>query len=181
MALKSTIFKAELSVSDLDRGYYGTHSLTLARHPSETDERMMVRLLAFAWHAHEQLEFGKGISSDEEPALWRKDLTGVIEEWIEVGLPDERLLRKASGRAGKVTLYCYGRGADIWWGQNQKLLERLDNLTVYSLPADATAALAKLATRIIDAQCTIQDGQTWFSVGTENVVIEPTLLFAKNR
>lgn len=181
MALKSTIFKAELSVSDLDRGYYGSHSLTLARHPSETDERMMVRLLAFALHADELLEFGKGISSDEEPALWKKDLTGVIEEWIEVGLPDERLLRKAAGRSHKVVLYCYGRGADIWWNQNRKFLERIDNLSVFSLPVEATQALAALATRTIAAQCTIQDGHTWFSAADENVVIEPALLFAKNR
>jgi uncharacterized protein YaeQ len=182
VALKSTIFKAELSVSDMDRNYFGNHSLTLARHPSETDERMMVRLLAFALHAEEYLEFGKGISSDEEPALWKKDLTGVIEEWIEVGLPDERLLRKASGRSRQVYLYCYsGRGVEVWWGQNQKLLERIDNLTVYNLLPETTQALAGLAARNMAVQCTIQDGHVWFSADDTTVEIQPALLQANSR
>ncbi len=181
MALKSTIFKAELSVSDLDRNYYGTHSLTLARHPSETDERMMVRLLAFALHAGEGLEFGKGISTDEEPALWKKDLTGAIQEWIEVGLPEERLLRRASGRADRVYLYLYGGAADVWWPQNQKLLGRISNLSVYRLATDDTQALAKLAERTIDVQCTIQDGQAWFSAGDANLPIEPALMLGDAR
>ena len=182
MALKSTIFKAELSVSDMDRNYFGNHSLTIARHPSETDERMMARLLAFALHAQEYLEFGKGISTDEEPALWKKDLTGAIEEWIEVGLPDERLLRKASGRSNHVSLYCYsGRGVDIWWGQNLKLLERIDNLAVYNLLPETSQALAKLAARNMVVQCTIQDGHIWFSAGEETVELAPVLLKAKTR
>lgn len=115
MALKSTVFRAELQVSDLDRHYYAAHALTLARHPSETDERMMVRLLAFALFAGERLEFGRGLSTEDEPALWRKDLTGAVELWIEVGLPDERALRRACGRAERVAVLCYGgRGADLW-------------------------------------------------------------------
>src|SRR5690242_13559913 len=108
MALKSTIFKATLAVADLDRGYYAEHALTVARHPSETDERMMVRLLAFALHADERLEFGRGISSDDEPALWLKEYSGEIRLWIEVGLPDERLLRRAAGRADQVVVLAYG-------------------------------------------------------------------------
>src|ERR1700686_5331137 len=99
MALKSTIFKAELQVSDLDRDHFATHALRIARHPSETDERMMVRVLAFALHADDALEFGRGLSAENEPDLWQRDLTGAIERWIEVGLPDEREVRKASGRA----------------------------------------------------------------------------------
>src|SRR5512140_3190997 len=99
MALGATVYRASLTVSDLDRGVYGQHSLTLARHPSETDERMMVRLLAFALHADEALEFGRGLSAEEEPDLVRRDLTGAIEQWIEVGLPDEKEIRKACGRS----------------------------------------------------------------------------------
>src|SRR5512147_3279852 len=105
MALKSTIFKAELQISDMDRNYYGSHSLTIARHPSETDERMMVRLLAFALHANEGLAFGRGLSTDDEPDLWQRDLTGAIRLWIDVGLPDEKLLRRACGRADEVVVY----------------------------------------------------------------------------
>ncbi len=174
MALKSTIFKAELQVSDLDRNYYATHPLTLARHPSETDERMMVRLLAFALFAGERLEFGRGLSTEDEPSLWQKDLTGAIELWIEVGLPDERVLRKASGRAGRVVVLCYGgRGADVWWAQNRAQLEKLGNLLVMNLPAEATQALAGLARRSMALQCTIQDGQVWLGDEDATVHLEP--------
>ncbi|MBE7421303.1 MAG: YaeQ family protein [Zoogloeaceae bacterium] len=173
MALKSTVFKAELQVSDLDRHYYATHALTLARHPSETDERMMARLLAFALFAGERLEFGRGLSAEDEPALWQKDLTGAIELWIEVGLPDERVVRRACGKAERVVVVCYGgRGADLWWGQNRDRLERLRNLTVMNLPAAASQALAALARRSMSLQCTIQDGQAWLTDGTDTVHIE---------
>ncbi len=115
MALKATIFKVELQVADMDRSYYGDHALTIARHPSETDERMMLRVLAFALHAGPDLAFGKGLSTDDEPDLWQRDLTGAIALWIDVGQPDEKLLRRACGRAREVVVYAYGRGVDLWW------------------------------------------------------------------
>ncbi len=177
MALKSTVFRAELQVSDLDRHYYAAHALTLARHPSETDERMMVRLLAFALFAGERLEFGRGLSTEDEPALWRKNLTGAVELWIEVGLPDERALRRACGRAERVAVLCYGgRGADLWWAQNRDRLERLRNLAVMLLPAPATQALAALARRSMSLQCTIQDGQAWLTEGERTVHVDPLRL-----
>ncbi len=164
MALKATIFKAELQIADMGRNYYHDHALTLARHSSETDERMMVRLLAFALHAHEVLAFGKGLSADDEPDLWQKDLTGNIEIWIDVGQPDEKRIRKACGRARQVFIYSYGgRSADIWWDQNSSKLERLKNLTVLNLPVATSIALAKLAQRNMQLQCRIQDGQIWMA------------------
>lgn len=164
MALKSTIFKANLQVSDMDRNYYAEHALTLARHPSETDERMMVRLLAFTLNADPALEFCKGLSSDEEPDLWRKDLTGAIEQWIEVGLPDERRLRKACGRADEVLLYIYGgRAAEIWWEANRKELARQDKLSVHVVDEVTSQALAALTERTMPLQATIQDGELWLS------------------
>ncbi len=158
MAIKSTIFKATLQIADMDRHYYAEHALTLARHPSETDERMMVRLLAFALYADELLTFAKGLSDDDEPDLWHKDLTGAIVRWIEVGLPDERRLRKACGRAEQVVLITYGRTPDIWWQQNRRELQRLDNLTILNLPTDTSLALAKLANRTMQLQFTRQEG-----------------------
>ena len=99
MAIKATIFKADCQIVDMDRHYYQDHSLTLARHPSETDERMMLRLLAFAYHASDTLAFTRGLSSSDEPDLWQKDLTGTIERWIELGQPDESgSARPAVGR-----------------------------------------------------------------------------------
>lgn len=166
MALKSTIFRASLTVSDLDRGHFGEHVLTLARHPSETDERMMVRVLAFALYADERLQFGRGLSSEDEPAAWLKDDTGRIVEWIEVGLPDEKLLRRASGRAEQVRVLAYGgRSVDIWWQKDSAALARLGNLTVQALETDDSRALAALAERSMTLTCTLQDGQIWFSSG----------------
>ena len=176
MALKATIFKADLQVSDLDRGHYGHHDLTIARHPSETDERMMVRLLAFALLADDALAFTRGLSSDDEPDLWQKDLTGDIELWIEVGVPDERRVRKACGRARQVRVFSYGeRSADIWWQQNAALLERLDNLAVKEIPGDAGARLAELAERTMKLNCTIQDGSVWLDNGRDTVEVQPVV------
>ncbi len=173
MAIKATIFKANLQIADMERHYYQDHALTLARHPSETDERMMVRLLAFALHAHEHLEFGQGMTNDDEADLWRKDLTGAIELWIDVGIPDEKLIRKACGRARQVVVYCYGgRVADMWFAQNSALFERQKNLTIVNLPVASTQALARLAQRTMDLQCTIQDGQVWLSDGATSVQVE---------
>ena len=176
MALKATVYKAELQIADMDRHYYQTHALTLARHPSETDERMMVRLLAFALYASDALVFSKGLSADDEPALWQKDLTGAIELWLDVGLPEEREVRKACGRAKQVVIIIYGRGADMWWSQNRDKLQRQKNLTVYSLPGPDTQALAALANRNMVVQCTIQEGLVWVTLETGAVPIEPLSL-----
>jgi uncharacterized protein YaeQ len=179
MALKSTIFKLELQIADLERNYYQNHALTVARHPSETDERMMVRVLAFVMYADPALIFGKGLSSEDEPDLWRKDLTGAIELWIEVGLPDEKRLRRACGRARQVAVVTYGgRVADMWWQQNKTALQRQDNLTVINLAAEESRALAALAERGMQLQCTLQDGELWLIVDGENTRITPEIRMA---
>ncbi len=179
MAIKATIFKANLQIADMERHYYHDHSLTLAQHPSETDERMMVRLLAFALHAHEYLEFGQGMTNDEEADVWQKDLTGAIELWIDVGIPDEKLIRKACGRANQVVVYCYGgRVADMWFAQNSAQFKRQKNLIIINLPVESTRELAKLAQRTMNLQCTIQDGQVWLSDGAASVQVERVVLKA---
>ncbi|WP_461517089.1 YaeQ family protein [Porticoccus sp.] len=174
MALKATVFKAELNVSDMDRGYYQSHALTLARHPSETDERMMIRLLAFALNADEQLHFTKGLSSDDEPDLWRKNLQGEVELWVEVGLPDERRIRKACNRAEQVIVYAYGaRNAPIWWKNIQNDLARFDNLKVIYLSPEDTTGLTAMAARSMSLQATIQDGSVWFGDEITTLSISP--------
>ncbi|NMG00028.1 YaeQ family protein [Aromatoleum toluolicum] len=178
MALKATIFKAELVVADMDRNYYGDHNLTIARHPSETDERMMVRILAFALYADPALAFAKGLCVDDEPDLWQKDLTGLVERWIDVGQPDEKWIRKACGRAREVVVMSYGRAADVWWNGIRDKLTRLTNLTVLNLPGDVAPALAALTARSMRLQCTIQDGQMWITDGVETVSVEPERLMA---
>lgn len=164
MALKSTIHKAYITLSDIDRGYYAEQALTLARHPSETEERLMVRLLAWVINADEALAFGKGLSTDDEPDLWRLDLTGAVRQWIEVGLPDERRLRKACGRSPVVLVYAYGgRAMDVWWSGIAPAVRKLAQVRVWALPEDATAALAALCDRTLRLSCTLQDGEVWLT------------------
>lgn len=176
MALKATIFKAELQIADMDRSYYQDHALTIARHPSETDERMMLRLLAYALHASESLAFGKGLSADDEPDLWRKDLTGAIELWIDVGQPDEKRIRRACGRAREVFVYSYGgHAAAVWSEQIGDWLARSRNLTVVSVPPTASRALAKLAQRNMQLNCTIQEQQVWLGDANDRVQVDLTV------
>ena len=174
MALKATIHKATLNIADMDRNYYGDHHLTVAQHPSETDQRMMIRLLAFALNASETLEFTKGLSTDDEPELWQKDLTGEIEVWIELGLPEEDRLRKACNRAGKVILYTYGdRAFPVWWDKHPGKLERFDNLFITHLNDQDTEALARLADRSMSFQVTIQEGDVTFSNEDALITVRP--------
>jgi uncharacterized protein YaeQ len=173
MALKSTIFKAALSIADVDRGYYRDHALTVARHPSETDERMMMRLLAFALHADDALEFGRGLSADDEPDVWRRDLTGAVEQWIEVGLPEEREVRRACGRAREVHVLAYGgRTVDLWWQAARARLERQDRLAVSDVPLEASRALARLAARNMALQFTIQERHVLIANGSTSLAVE---------
>ena len=172
MALKSTIYKADLQVSDMDRNYYQEHSLTMARHPSETDERLMVRLLVFACYASEELVFSKGLSDVDEPDIWAKDLTDRIKLWIDLGQPDEKRILKACGRADQALVVCYHATSHIWWNQIKNKLTRAKNLQVLYLPAEFSAQLTRLAQRNMQVQCTIQDGQIWFSCGEESVQLE---------
>ena len=174
MALKATIFKADLSISDMDRNHYQDHSITLARHPSENDERMMVRLLVFALHAHDALVFGDKIgSTEDEPDLWQRDLTGAIDLWIYVGQPDEKLVRKACGRADAVVVLAYGgRSVDVWWERNASAFARLDKLTVLRLTAEEGASLAALAARGMKLACTIQEGVVYL----EGIELRPQRL-----
>jgi len=165
MALRATIHKADLNIADNDRGYYGSHSLTVARHPSETDERMMVRLLAYALltNSDDNLEFTRGLSATEEPDLWRMDLTGAILQWVETGLPDERRILKACGRSEEVIVIAYGRNARLWWQGVEDKLERAGKLSVYLLDAEETTALASLAARKMTLNINIQDAGAWIS------------------
>ncbi|MDE2623085.1 MAG: YaeQ family protein [Betaproteobacteria bacterium] len=173
MAEKSTIFKANLQVADMDRAYYQEHALVLARHPSETNERLMVRILAFALNAHERLAFGRGLSAEDEADLFLNDLTGAPLLWIDVGLPDERLIRKACNRAERVVVYCYGgRTADVWIKQNLGALGKYRNLTVINLSQESTKALVELVQPSMKLHCTIQDGQVWLSNGEQSVQVE---------
>jgi uncharacterized protein YaeQ len=181
MALKSTIYKATLQIADMDRQLYADHALTLALHPSETEERLLVRLLAFALNVphdtdHGALQFARGLSDADEPDLWQHDLSGQLLHWIEVGQPDDRRLSKACARAERVTIYCFGSAADVWWNGIRNKLTRLHKLSVWQIPAAQAQALAKLAARSMQWQLSIQDGQVWLSSGGETLEITPQRL-----
>lgn len=174
MALTATIRKAELQISDMDRGYYATHALTLAQHPSETDERLMVRLLAFALNADDRLEFGRGLSVDDEPDLWRRDYTGDIELWIELGQPDESRLRKAAGRSRAVQLITYGgRATDIWWERNASAANKLSVLEVMDLPAEFVAEWGAQVERTMRWDVLIQDGEVQLLSDKAQLAVTP--------
>jgi uncharacterized protein YaeQ len=182
LALKSTIFKANLSIADIDHAYYADHQLTLARHPSETDERMMIRLAALALNAHKlqtvcggdaTLAFGAGLSNPEDPDVSLRDYTGQTRLWIEVGQPDDKPLAKACGKADEVIVYCFNHAAEVWWRGIETKLTRLQNLSVCRVPAAASQALAALAQRSMQLQATVQEGNLMFSDGTGSVDVEP--------
>ncbi|MFS8973217.1 YaeQ family protein [Cupriavidus necator] len=177
MALKSTIFKAELAVSDMDRPYYGSHALTIAQHPSENDARMMVRLLAFACEATETLAFTRGLDEPDEPDLWDKRLTGDIANWVELGQPDEARLKRAAARAERVNVYTYnGPSAREWWKGMAGKAGKLRNVTVYNVPTEAVEALAALAQRAMRLSVTIQDGDIWVADDDHNVQLRLDVL-----
>lgn len=181
MALKATIHKAQLQISDMDRHVYGDHALTIARHPSETDERMMIRLLAYALNTpadtlNGALEFTKGLSDVDEPDLWQLDLTGQVLHWIDLGQPDERRLMKAHGRAGRVSVYSFAASTPVWWAGLESKLSRAPRLAVWQIPAEQSQALARLAERSMQLQISIQDGSIYVSTANAAVEIHPACL-----
>lgn len=163
MALKATIYKAELQLVDMDRNYYADHALTIARHPSETDERMMARVLAYALNAQEGIAFTKGLFDVDEPEVWVKSLTDEITLWIDLGQPDEARIRRACSRAARVIVLCYTSSCELWWKAIASKLTRLGNLTVLQLPVETSQALAALAERSMRLQCMVQDGEIWLN------------------
>jgi uncharacterized protein YaeQ len=181
MALKATIFKASLQIADMDRGVYADHALTIARHPSETDERMMMRVLAFAlWvpadgHAG-TLELAKGLSDTDEPDLWHRDYTGHVVHWVECGQPDERRLLRAAGRADRVSVLSYSASTPIWWAGIATKLTRASHIEVWQVPAEQSQALAELTQRTMQLQVSVQDGHVWVGDATRSVELTPTRL-----
>ncbi len=172
MALKSTINKATIHLSDMDRNYYDTIQLTIAQHPSENNRRMMIRLIAYVLNANENLQFGKGVSDEDEAAIWQINYSEEIELWIELGQLDEKRLKKACNRAKKVKLYCYGSSVDTWWQQSKSKLDQFSKLSIESFSEETALALELLADRSMEFQVSIQDGQFWLTSGEQTLLIE---------
>ena len=183
MALKATIYKAQLQIADMDRSVYADHNVIIARHPSEADERMMIRLLAFALNVPAddkkgKLEFAKDLWDVDEAALWHKDYTEAILHWIDVGQPDDKRLMRAAGKAERVTAYSFSSSTPVWWKGIETKLTRASNLVVWQIEAAQSQALAKLAERSMQLQVTVQDGTVWMSTTKDSVEITPRRLTA---
>ena len=177
MALGATVYKATIDISDLDRGYYGNHVLTVARHPSETEERLMLRVLSFCLHAGDNLEFGRGLSAEGEPALWEIDDTGAIRTWVDVGCPDVKQVRKAAGRSEHVSIVAYDEArADVWWHSNQSDFSKIRKLSICLVKDSSVAEIAKLSVRNMKLAVTIQDGTIWVSDDASSVQVDVTVL-----
>jgi uncharacterized protein YaeQ len=178
MALKATIYKAQLQLADMDRHVYGDHALTIALHPSETEERMMMRVLAYALRVpgddfQGRLEFAKGLSDTEEPDLWQKDLTGELVQWVEVGLPDDRRMLKVAPRTQRgMFVLAYGSSVDVWWSGIAGKVARARNLEVWRVPTEQSRALGAMAQRSMQIGITIQDRSALVVVGNETVQID---------
>ncbi len=172
MALKATIYKAAVNIADMDRSFFYDANLTLAQHPSETEQRMMLRLLAWICHADENLRFTKGLCADDEPEIWLRDDTLALKLWIELGLPDERRLKKACNQSPNVVLYVYGeRAAHVWWQSMEQKLRPYRNLAIRFLDDRQLQALAAMAQRTMTLQATLQDGSVWLSDDKNNLEI----------
>lgn len=182
MAIKATIYKARIQLSDLDRHVYADHNLVLARHPSETDERMLIRLLAFAVNAPANpdqgaLESAKDMWDPDEPALWRKDLTGQLLHWIEVGQPDDKRIMRSCSTAERVSVYSFASSTGTWWKDVQTKITRARNLSVWQIPAAQSEALGRLAQRTMDLQVTVQDEGIWIGDGEHSLEVTPQRLY----
>lgn len=184
MAIKATIFKAKVQLADMDRNCYREQDVMIARHPSETDERMLVRLLAFALNLptnddHGSLEFAKDMWNADEPALWQKDLTGQLRHWIEVGQPDDKRLMQASSRSECVSVYCFSSSSPQWWKTIGTKITRAKNLTIWQMPSNQSQALAALANRSMKLEVTVQDGTVWVGDGSSSIEVSLVRLFGE--
>lgn len=178
MSLKATIYKAYLQIADMDRSVYADHTVTIARHPSETDERMMIRLLAFALNIPADdrmgnLEFAKDLWDIDEPALWQKDYTQAVQHWIDVGQPDDKRLMRMTSRCERVSVYCFSSNSTVWWANIANKLSRASNLAVWQIPPNESQALSQLAQRGMQLNVSVQDGTVWFSSSADSVQITP--------
>ena len=181
MAIKATIYKAQLNLADMDRNVYVDTNITIARHPSESDERMMIRVLALAlgWPADTSegtIELAKDMWEPDEPALWQKNYSDEILHWVEVGQPDDKRVMKACGRARRVTVWAFQNSTPIWWDNLTNKVSRANNLTVWQIPTEQSQALGALAQRSMQLQVSVQDGTVWINDGQTTVEITPVKL-----
>jgi len=176
MALKATIYKVNIELANMDKNYYDSLQLTIAQHPSETEHRLIVRILCFILNAHPDLKFGKGISNEDEAAIWQINYSDEIELWIELGQIDDKRIKKACNKAKTTKLYCYGSSVDIWWTQVQNTMNKFDSLNIERFSQNTITPLIPLLNKTMEFQCSIQDNQLWLTSGNETFLVETETL-----
>lgn len=177
MAEKASVYKAGIQLADMDRQVYGDYSLILALHPSETHERLLVRILAFCYRAAENLTFTRGLSSVDEPDLWRKHDDGRILEWIEVGQPSLERLKKASSQAESVRVFAYGKGMDIWWKNNAAAMTALPKVSLHAFASDELRPLCDAMQKNMQGSVTITEAMAYVTLQdiTASLTLQPLL------
>jgi uncharacterized protein YaeQ len=173
MALKATIFKAKISLSNLNIHFYDELTLTIARHPSENNLRMMSRILAYLLTAQEGPVFTKGISSDTEPDIWIVNHDGSVDHWIELGHLDERRIRQSSSKAKKVSIFSYqGNQSLSWFSSIENGLSRFNNLNIIHFSFPENQNIEDFAERGMNFSCNIEDDEMWLSTEQDRICVQ---------
>lgn len=162
MALQATPYKIEMNLTDMDRHVYETLRFTVARHPSETEERLAVRLIAYALFYKEHLSFGRGLSDVDEPALWEKSLDDRVLHWIEVGQPDSERMTWCSRRTERFSLVAYGN-LRVWQTKELDPVRSLKNINVVGIEQGALEALAQDLPRSLNWSLMISEGELFIT------------------
>lgn len=173
MARGATIYRAIIELSNVDRDRYAELAVTVAQHPSETRERMVVRLLAYALRFEEGLEFGRGVSATDEPDAWSRHGDGRVRQWIEVGQPDPKRLVKAARRSETVTAFAFGAGVERW---REALLAKIDppaNLGVCGLDSGFIDRASDRLDRTIRWSLTQSEGCLFLGIGADTFETTP--------
>jgi len=172
MAIGASIYKVNLNLSNFNTHYYHDFNLTMAKHPSENEARMMFRLAAFCYCAHEDLEFTKGLSTQDEPELWQKDLTGDILHWIELGQPDEKRIKQAAGKSRKVSIFTTNPNSALEWESKIKKKVSSDKVNIYHLDVTDNGPIDRFVEKSMILSCTLEDNLMHLSNDRERIGIQ---------
>lgn len=176
MAKGSRIYKVKLFISDIDRNCYEQLELTVAQHPSESDERLLARLLAFGLEYESGLAFGGGVSSTDQAPIWLRNDYEEVQHWIEIGQPDPDRLAKLNKRQPRLTLYTYGANAHRWWHQHSPNLSKLQRLKAVQLDYDALQTLVSAMTSGFELQLNRQDEVLYLGLNDQQAEMQLAFL-----
>ncbi|WP_299659555.1 YaeQ family protein [uncultured Psychromonas sp.] len=175
MALKPTIFKMNINVSNLDQDLYETIPLTIAQHPSETTERMVTRILAFVLNNQEFLSFTKGLSEADDPDIWAKNYSDEFLLWVDVGEPGFERIKKACRQAKSVKVYTFNTKSNVWWKQSLKDFSKI-TAQVYQFDFEQIQSFASLVERTMDFSITLTDNVFYIAADKGSCEVNLTTL-----